>query len=252
MNEAELMNEYKKHSDIIVQEIKALNNLKLNDEDEEKIKLPLDEELYHLGIKIGEIRMKILEFEETSKKAMGQLYRRGNGILLKNELSVRNGNIYYFRRSYCPPLNRLLEKIFENIEEINKKISPEGIQLLYDIKKLFEDIKSIDYQSKEVINLDEPLVIFNLEYRRSNEYGQVEEASSIEIDEKGIKILNDRGYDTLEERRYTLLIYNKFKKEIDEAFERYKCKINSCLDNVNKINETLQRKGGKYLIAANI
>ena len=59
-------------------------------------------------------------------KAIGQMY---NGILINNELTIRNGKLYSYRRRYHLNANRVKEKILKNIHEVSEKISKENLGL---------------------------------------------------------------------------------------------------------------------------
>ena len=65
--------------------------------------------------------------ERTITKIIGQMY---NGVLLTDSLSFRNGEIFEYRCQYHPSIKRIKEKIMIKIHEVDKKLSPENMDIL--------------------------------------------------------------------------------------------------------------------------
>jgi hypothetical protein len=200
--------------------------------------------------KKAEVRKNLYRFEENSKKIIGEMYK---GVLINKKLTIRNGEVHYFRRRWTPNLDNIINTLNENKIEVITKIGTQNWKIIEFIieknKEIREKASKLDVSSK--LELKKPVKIFWIDDYYERVRGYTEEIHYVEITDNGLYLKNkEESTVQISWKDYRKFLNLKFKNEMEKLVEEFEEKVNKVYNEVQKINEELEVKGGKYLIVS--
>ncbi len=219
--------------------------------------------------KRGEISKIDNDKENLILKIIGQMY---NGVLVKDNLSFRNGEIFNFRCQNKPSVQKVKEILLSNIHEVGEKISPQNldvIEVLLD--KIYLNQNSSkdrwgnrdEKQRMKIINFPSEIRILEKnkdDYEEKNVYKDMFTIYKI----NGVRIMDDGDVEFFkdvvnEETRETEKeevelenstfagLYLKFEKEINENAKEFINDLNREIKEADKEMEEIKLKGQNQL-----
>ncbi len=218
--------------------------------------------------------------EKTITKIIGQMY---NGVLLSKSLSFRKGEIFEYRCQYHPSIKGIKEKIMTHIHEIDKKLSPENMDILeFCLDKIddnddshsysygsgyndnedkskdfdFDEIKLIQIEDDErcekelkvmIVNgvsvTDKGYIKFFYKYKIDKKDENGEKIKGEKVDEKDVPNLNDSSESVL---------YLKFENEIKEMSKEFIIELDNEIENRENEMKEIKEKGSSQLMICEI
>jgi hypothetical protein len=193
------------------------------------------------------LKERVDDFNEKGKKVIAQLY---HGVFSKR-ITFREGKIYYYRGSDPLGLPDIVQELSrsEYGDIFKAKIGKEKAELLKEIFSLRNLVDKIDRKLSDEYDTIcvkfKPVEIITDEERTN--------ACMISIDSSGeISLLDDREDEISTNEIYTQAICLKLKEELDKGLEKPLMDVKELNIQMDKINDILKIKGGKYLIASSL
>lgn len=179
-------------------------------------------------------------------KAIGQMY---NGTLIDGEMSIRNGNVYRYRRYNYFSIERLSKINTIDKEIITKKLKgkSEAFFKLVEIAKkiVLQEEKYIqEYDKEKVIKINE-----TFHFIRNKEFLKVN-LKEMSITTNNIFFTTNNNYNLPERliRLYAVKYYNEIFNFQKEVIEYYLNKISE----IKEIEKEIKEIGGDFLLLANL
>lgn len=198
---------------------------------------------------------------ETIKAVIGQMYK---GVLIDNELSIRNGEVFAYKHhsNNWLSLSTIKEKILRGLHQVKKRVSEKNLDILEFILG-FVNENDYNFRTKTIINFKLPKEYWFVSKNNRSAMGDLKSFDIKFIRIGFIKFENGKPeFFEDEQQKYnnsTSLSYNqeelllkKYNKEIEELFEEH-IKIKE--QEIKLLQEEIERikeKAGDLLIVAQL
>lgn len=165
-----------------------------------------------------------IKLDNLIKDIIGLMYK---GVLINNEMSIRNGKIYRFRARYDLDTSRIIQIIKKHLQEVSEKLSETNLDILEFIISLYDEneprmehedfefdtlklINEIDFNDDDNINFKK-IKFETVNTLRINSY------SNFEFYEKKI----DETTKCYLENNIKKMFFLKFKVQINELVNKF-------------------------------
>jgi len=200
--------------------------------------------------------------ENLMLKAIGQMY---NGVLIPNELTIRNGRLYPYRRRYNMSASSVKEVILKDIHEVSTKISKDNLDVLEFLLGKIEDNDDNDRYSRgyrqrnrteatsqKEIPVKDMFVIFGEDYGDNAEF-KVNEIKAIIIKDNGeISFRNKKRQDTDVDERIKGMLFTKYYSQIKIIYDGITQTFDKKLATLEAECEEIKSKCGNLLVMAKL
>jgi prefoldin subunit 5 len=204
----------------------------------------------NLGKERDKFLEKIKELDNKILTIIGQMYK---GVLITDDLSIReDGLIYEYRRQYKPICRTVLKSIVDNLNEVELRVGKPNADLIKELHRLHNLAEELHEKLGKIenahIQFEEPITLVSVrEYDRNNII--LVNISGINVSYNG-KVLEDVNQEKLYDYGCGIIIEKKFKNEIEEVSKKMLNEIKDLNKGVTEIINTVEGKGAKYLIAS--
>lgn len=218
-------------------------------EEVKKIEIPEDWDFKGLSDeeKRRDIRDKLEEFNSCVLKIVGQMYK---GVLIKEEVSIREDGIYPYRMKYKMSAERLLDFLLKYKGEVENKLNMDVVNFILEKYPLVKEARGKNFIQFFALSEPQKLVLGDERYRSYYMETAMLKAIFYRNGELEFNDLNEREINVHTKELY--FIYNKFKSEIDKMVLKCSEEMDGVISDLQAILDDLKIKGGKYLIASNL
>jgi hypothetical protein len=184
---------------------------------------------------------------------LGNIYK---GSLIENELSMRHGDIYEYRRQYPIHLDEAKEMILKHIHEVSQKLSKENLDILEFV------LNNIEEEKGEVVigSFDiSPVMNFIEKNDRTSQY-EIKKVNKViitkniwrvEITAKFVNGETDLYIFDNSDLPFKIIAY-RYKNSIKEIIDNIDKSIDSRISAINIQIEELKDKGKNLLMLAEL
>ena len=201
--------------------LKSENENDENDDEFDKNYEIVKDTIRTLKTQKNELKIKL---DNLIKDIIGLMYK---GVLINNEMSIRNGKIYRFRARYDLDTSRIIQIIKKHLQEVSEKLSETNLDILEFIISLYDEneprmehedfefdtlklINEIDFNDDDNINFKK-IKFETVNTLRINSY------SNFEFYEKKI----DETTKCYLENNIKKMFFLKFKVQINELVNKF-------------------------------